>query len=38
PGGSARGPLARFCSAFWEQAAAAGDTSPLTGPPGGGTA
>ncbi|OKJ14874.1 septum formation initiator [Streptomyces sp. TSRI0261] len=38
PGGSARGPLARFCSAFWEQVAAAGDPSPVTGPPGGGVA
>lgn len=38
PGGSARGPLARFCSAFWEQVAAAGDASPVTGPPGGGAA
>ncbi|MFJ6811132.1 septum site-determining protein Ssd [Streptomyces anulatus] len=38
PGGSARSPLARFCSAFWEQVAAAGDTSPVTSPPEGGAA
>ncbi|MBT2507044.1 septum formation initiator [Streptomyces sp. ISL-98] len=27
PGGSARGPLARFCTAFWEQALAGGGVS-----------
>ncbi|SCG09609.1 helicase/secretion neighborhood CpaE-like protein, partial [Streptomyces sp. Ncost-T6T-2b] len=38
PGGNARSSLARFCAAFWDQVAAAGDTSPVTGPPGGGAA
>jgi secretion/DNA translocation related CpaE-like protein len=38
PGGSARGPLARFCSAFWEQVAAAGDTSSMSRSPEGGAA
>ncbi|CAD5965930.1 Putative morphological differentiation-related protein [Streptomyces sp. KY75] len=38
PGGSARGPLARFCAEFWEQAAAAaGEPGPTAAPAGGGT-
>lgn len=38
PGGNPRGSLARFCAAFWDQVAVVSDTSPVTGPPGGGTA
>lgn len=38
PGGSARGPLARFCAEFWEQAAAAaGEPGSTVAPAGGGT-
>ncbi|MEV4875379.1 septum site-determining protein Ssd [Streptomyces cyaneofuscatus] len=37
PGGSARGPLARFCAEFWEQAAAAvGEPGSAAAPAGGG--
>ncbi|MEU0160971.1 septum site-determining protein Ssd [Streptomyces sp. NPDC006261] len=37
PGGSARGPLARFCTEFWEQAAAAvGERGSAAAPAGGG--
>ncbi|MBT2425190.1 septum formation initiator [Streptomyces sp. ISL-112] len=37
PGGSARGPLARFCAQFWEQAAAAaGERGAAAAPAGGG--
>ncbi|RLV67605.1 septum site-determining protein MinD [Streptomyces sp. CBMAI 2042] len=38
PGASARGPLARFCAEFWEQAvAAAGEPGSTVAPAGGGT-
>ncbi|MEU8678995.1 septum site-determining protein Ssd [Streptomyces sp. NPDC048560] len=36
PGSAARGPLARFCNAFWEQAGACGGGSLPAGLPGGG--
>ncbi|MGW8883181.1 septum site-determining protein Ssd [Streptomyces sp. NPDC055749] len=36
PGSAVRGPLARFCTAFWERAGAAGGGSLAAGLPGGG--
>ncbi|MEV5680342.1 MULTISPECIES: septum site-determining protein Ssd [unclassified Streptomyces] len=36
PGGSARGPLARFCTAFWDRADVTGGGSLAAGVPGGG--